>query len=117
MRIVQTGERLAAHFLKERALIARNRLAALALQRKLRIVRYSVDPNLEVEVRSGRPASHADITNRRSHRDARTGSHSSGKIPHVSVTAHHAVAVADVDDIAVAAFSAGEDYYPIANGA
>src|SRR3954468_17468827 len=43
VRVVQAGERLVAHLLEQRALVGRNRLAALALEGKLGVVRDAVD--------------------------------------------------------------------------
>src|SRR6184192_3901431 len=68
-------------------------------------------------MRSGGPSGHAHEAYRASHSDARAGTHAGCEVAHVAVSAHHAVPVPDVDHVAVAALSAGEDHDAVPNRA
>src|SRR6266480_6448677 len=117
MNVGETRHGLGSHLLEERALIGGDWLAAPALQRQLRVVRDAVDADLEVEVRASRPSRHADVADGRSHCNTSSGTHTGSEIPHMAVAAHHAVAVPDVDHVAVATFDPSEDYNSVADRA
>src|SRR3954462_15990625 len=85
MRVIEARERLVAHLLEERPLVGGNRLATLALERELRIVRDAVDADLEVQMWSGGPTRHTDVADRRAHRDVHARPDAGGEVPHVAV--------------------------------
>ena len=76
----------------------------------------TIDADLEVEVWSGRPASHANVADRRTHGNTRAGTHARREIAHMTVAADHAVAVPDVDHVAVSTFPASEDHHSVTDG-
>src|SRR3954470_1580752 len=108
--VAEARQRLISHSLKERALVGRNRIAAPTLESELGITSDAVDADLEVKMRARRPASHPHKADGTSHGDTGTGVHSRREVPHVAVAADHAVPMANVDHVAVAALLARENH-------
>src|SRR6185312_3502562 len=95
-------ERMRANLVEQRRLRAAERCTALPFEGELRIARDSIDTNLEVKMRTGCPARHTDVTDGLAHFHVRARMNSTRESAHVSVAAHHAVAVTDVDHVPIA---------------
>src|SRR5690606_31770282 len=84
------------------------------LQEGARIDRAIVDAHLEVEVRAGRAAGAADRADHLAGSDALADARAPRR--HMRVAGHHAVAVADLDDLAVPRLGADERDLAVGGG-
>src|SRR5687768_6197463 len=95
------------------ALTFGDRVPALLVERHARIAVHTVDEHLEVEVRRGRETGRADVGDGLRDGHARAAPNALREAAEVAVTRDEAVAMANLQHVAVSAFATGEEHDPI----